>query len=80
MTEEEVKQIAFRFVGELDADHERAHGPSAYRRVLRRVMRDARQVGQWAVVFGLETPKGNPVDAMAVVLVDDATGEARFVE
>ena len=80
MTEREAQQIALRFVGELDAKHERAHGASPYRRVLQRVMHDAMQAGQWAVVFGLETLKGNPVDTTAVVLVDDATGEARFAE
>ena len=81
MNEEQVKNIASRFVAEQAVQHEGRFGPSKFRYSLHEVKSPTDSpAGQWAVVFLITTLNGSAVDGPAIVLVDDQSGEAKFLD
>ena len=81
MNQEQVKDIAIRFIADQTAQHEAKFGPSRFCYHLHEVRPPTDSPpGQWAVVFLITTRDGSPVDGPAVVFVDDRSGEARFLD
>ncbi len=79
MTEDDVKAVATKFVAEEAADHSRKHGVKPFSYVFDSARLHPRLQGQWAAVFTIRTPEGHVMDGMVVVLVDDVTGNVKFL-
>jgi hypothetical protein len=80
MTAEEAGRIASHFMSERVAEHERQYGPSRFRHTLLGAKRHPGLRGEWAAVFEVRSIDGGVIDGPTLVLVGDATGEARFLD
>jgi hypothetical protein len=80
VTEDQVKQIASRFLAEQMVIHEGKFGLSQFRHTLMGAQCHPRLPGQWSVVFEVRHVDGHVIDGPTLVLVDDTSGEARFLD
>ena len=81
MTEDHVKKIATEFVTKDAASHARAHAARPFQFTLFSARPHPELQGQWVVVFTVKTPDGHVMDCEPdVVLVDDLTGVAKFLD
>lgn len=72
MTAENAKLVAISFVSSLDL---KGH---CYE--FAELRRHPRRSSDWAVVFDVTSPAGQPLDGPVIVLVDDITGVARLLD